>query len=116
MYMVGHHLHSINSFGGTYNKAPYLLLGKAIEKGVSSKISSGHMGCGLWLVNEYVTKMKGYMCIYSESGYLVNKRGIVKCGESPYWKGTIIYVDIPLHKPSHLKEVFQSVKTKEQYI
>lgn len=105
-----------SSVGNTFRKAPYLILRKAIEKGVSSKILQGHMGCGLWLVNEFVSRTNGYMSIYSENGYLINKKGIIKCGESPYWKGTIVYVDIPLKKPDSLKEVFNSVKTKEQYI
>lgn len=105
-----------SAIGDKMQKAPYLILGKSIEKGVSSKLSEGHMGCGLWLVNEYVSSTQGYLSIYSERGYLVNRKGKIKCGESPYWKGTVIYVDIPLKNPDSLNSVINSIKTKEQYI
>lgn len=103
------------NFGLQFRKAPYLILKKSTERGISSKLSEGHMGCGLWLVNEYVTQAKGYMCIYSENGYYINKKGIIKCGESPYWKGTIVYVNIPIRDSNVLSEVIKSIKTREEY-
>lgn len=97
-------------------KTQYKLLELAIKRGISSKLSEGHMGCGLWLINEYVTNTKGYLCIYSEKGYLINKHGKIKCGESPLWKGTIIFVDIPLADTDIIGNVIRSVKTKKTYV
>lgn len=103
-------------YGKIYNKPDYIFLAESIKKGVSSKLSESHMGCGLWLVNQYVTNSKGYFCIYSENAYLINKKGKIKCGNSPYWKGTIVYLDIPLGNPTVFADVLQSVKLKKQYI
>ncbi len=103
-------------YGKKYDRSEYILLEESIKRGVSSKLSESHMGCGLWLVNQYVTNSKGYFCMYSENAYLINKKGRIKCGESPYWKGTIVYLDIPLGNPACFADVLQSVKPKKQYI
>lgn len=96
-----------------YAKCKYEVIKKAIEENVTSKAKEGHMGCGLWLVNQFVTKTGGVMYIFSQDGYLMNKKGIIKCGQSPFWKGTIVYVNMPLLN----KMVFSQVlKEKEKII
>lgn len=91
----------------------YDVLKKSIEENITSKAKDGHMGCGLWLVNQFVTASNGTMTIFSEDGYLTNIRGMIKCGQSSFWQGTIIYVKMPLSN----KEAFVHVlKEKERII
>ena len=67
------------------------------------------MGCGLWLVNELVTKNHGLLHLFSQGVYLTNRKGKIKCGESSYWQGTIIYLMIPLKKIIPLKEILHTI-------
>lgn len=83
------------------------VLREAIKENVTSKANAGHMGCGLWIVNEFVSASKGYMSIFSQDAYLINKHGIIKCGQSPYWKGTIIYVNMPLSNDDFFSRVMK---------
>lgn len=72
------------------------VLEQATEKGVTSKQDTNHMGFGLWLIKEYVQKLKGDLHLYSEGTYYVNQKGKVKKGTCGFWKGTIIYISLPL--------------------
>ena len=101
----------IKTLGKVQERMPtpfYSLLERSIEKGVSSKLSEGHMGRGLWLINEFVTHCMGYLIIFSNRGYLQNTAGKIKCGEAPNWQGTIIYVDIPLNNPMAIMSVMKN--------
>ena len=49
--------------------------------------------------------MKGELHIYSEGAYYINRQGKVKRGECPYWKGTIIYVNLPFNNKKALTEM-----------
>jgi hypothetical protein len=101
------------SLNENYAKRRYEVIKKSIEENITSKAKEGHMGCGLWIVNQYVTNTKGVMYIFSQDGYLMNKKGIIKCGQSPFWRGTIVYVNMPLSN----KEVFSRImKEKEKNI
>ena len=101
------------SLNQNYHNHQYDVLRKAIEENITSKANEGHMGCGLWIVNQFVTRSEGTMYIFSQGGYLINKKGIIKCGQSPFWKGTIIYVNMPLSK----KDIFSQVlEEKERLI
>lgn len=90
---------------------PFKIVEKAINKGISSKNkrTTNHMGIGLWLVNELVTLAKGELHIYSENAYYINRHGISKGGESSYWKGTIVYVKIPLTNMDSLKDSIKQI-------
>lgn len=77
-------------------KPVYNVLKKAVEKEVTSKKNSNHMGCGLWIVNQFVTVGNGKLYIFSQNAYLSNKKRKIKCGECSYWQGTIVYIDVPL--------------------
>lgn len=93
---------------------PHQILLKSLERGVTSDPSpvSGHMGSGLWIINNYVTAAKGELYLYSENTYLINKKGKITAGKSPYWKGTVISLTLPLVKPSvFLEEIDNMEKT-----
>lgn len=79
------------------------VLEKATERGVTSKHDTNHMGFGLWLIKEYVEKLKGDLHLYSEGAYYVNQSGKIKKGTCGFWKGTIIYVFLPLNHMSMLQ-------------
>lgn len=75
------------------------LIQEAVKRGVTSKPGTSHMGWGLWLVSTLCELNSGKLDIFSEGKYLGvdNKNKIIKeCG---YWKGTIIYLRLPLNNP-----------------
>ncbi len=72
------------------------LLKMAFERRVSSKIDGNHCGTGLWLVNEIVTKLKGKLIMHT-GGYIYrNIQGKITIFASSNWKGSILYVKIPI--------------------
>lgn len=75
------------------------LISKAVERGVTSKPNTNHMGFGLWLVNELVKLNNGKLHLYSEGYFYYNNFGKIKSGACPYWPGTIIYVNLNLKNP-----------------
>lgn len=75
---------------------PEKVLEMSVMKGVTSKRKTNHMGYGLWLISQYVESQKGEMHLYSEGAFYVLRKGKVKIGRCGYWKGTIIYVSLPL--------------------
>ena len=87
------------------------IIQKSIEKGVTSKKGTNHMGQGLWLVDQFVTEGGGELYIISEGAYLKHRGKIVKVGESPYWKGTIIYVKLPLCNSSAYDSVMKKMNS-----
>lgn len=74
----------------TLSKEEVLL--RALEKGVTSKQATNHMGFGLWIINQIVSKSKGRLTLISEGYQVTNIEGNIKVEKVPYWKGTIIYV------------------------
>lgn len=75
------------------------LLRKAIEKGVTSKPGSSHLGAGLWLISQYVSFSKGEMILFSEGASCHQKKDNIKMGQCGHWKGTIVYLRLSLlHK------------------
>lgn len=81
------------------------ILKKSVEKNVTSKKMTNHMGYGLWILNQIVSETKGRLHIYSEGAGFKNDFGkelTEKCG---YWKGTIIYLSLPLKNPITLCDI-----------
>ena len=74
----------------------YDIVEKALAKGVTSKKNSGHMGYGLWLIDEFAKAANGDFTLCSEGGIFCRRGRHTKKGECGYWKGTIVYVKIPL--------------------
>jgi hypothetical protein len=68
-----------------------------LKKGVTSKKNSGHMGYGLWLIDEFAEASNGDFAVCSEGGYFYRRGKRIKKGECGNWKGTIVYVRIPLN-------------------
>lgn len=78
------------------NKTDRDILVHAFKKRVSSKMDKGHCGTGLWLVNEIVTALKGKLILHTGNYLYRNIQGKISTFESSYWKGTILYVKLPL--------------------
>ena len=81
------------------------ILELALKKGISSKKDTNHMGYGLWLLDEIAKRTNGRFYIYSEgaSYCLMNKNTKYwDCGD---WKGTIIYLYLPLNNPVTPKDI-----------
>lgn len=78
------------------NKTDEQLLIMAFMRRVSSKIDSNHCGTGLWLVNEIVTKLKGKLILHTNGYIYRNIQGKITIFASTNWKGSILYVKIPI--------------------
>lgn len=81
------------------NKSDEYIIGKSVERGVTSKPNSNHMGFGLWYVNEIVTRTNGKFEIFSQNGYYRNLGGKAHTSKSCFWKGTIVNIELPLKNP-----------------
>lgn len=81
------------------------ILSKSVEKGVTSKQKTNHMGYGLWILDQIVKLIKGRLHIYSQGAYYFNDFGKVKIGDCAYWGGTIIYLSLPLKEPKTLSDI-----------
>lgn len=77
----------------------------AVEKGVTSKELSNHMGYGLWIIDQIAQRTKGRFHLYSEGFYYFREFGKVKKGKCGYWQGTIVYLSIPLNNPVTLADI-----------
>lgn len=86
------------------NTKPLKIL-EAVKKNVTSKKNTNHMGYGLYILNEIATRAKGRFHIYSEGAYYTNDFGTIKNNNCGYWKGTIIYLSLPLSKPITLSDI-----------
>lgn len=92
------------------------VLEKSLERNITSKKDSNHMGCGLWVVNQLVTANRGRLNIYSEGAFVFNRFGKMQSGRCAFWKGTIIYLSLPLDNPIGLTELMKSdVEHLKQY-
>lgn len=87
---------------------------KALEKGVTSKANAGHMGFGLWLIDEFAAASYGDLCVCSEGGYFYRHGRQIKRGECGHWKGTIVYVKMPLNRMDAMHKTI--ARMKEEYI
>jgi len=92
------------------------LLKKAFERKVSSKIENGHCGTGLYLVNEIVNNLNGKLVLYTE-GYLYrNIQGRIFVSKTAYWKGTIIYVKLPIKSVIDINDFFNNLTNTKKYV
>lgn len=83
----------------------YDILAKSLEQGVTSKKETNHMGCGLWILERITMMTKGRLFLFSEGAYIMNDFGKFSKGDCAYWKGTIIYVFLPLSSPKTLCDI-----------
>jgi hypothetical protein len=89
----------------SHSLSPTSVLEKAIQKGVTSKRLTNHMGYGLWILDEITTRTGGRMHIYSQGAYYYNEKGRKKLGKCGYWQGTIVYLSLPLLRPVTLSDI-----------
>ena len=92
------------------HKEKFEILKKSVEKEVTSKRYSDHTGCGLWLIDSFVTGLKGELYIFSEGAYYINLHGTPRRGMCSYWKGTIIYVSLPFNNEKALLNTRKFIK------
>lgn len=77
----------------------------AVEKGVTSKDLSNHMGYGLWIIDEIVKRTNGRLHLYSEGFFYQREFKKVKFGECGHWQGTIIYISLPVENPITVSDI-----------
>lgn len=104
----------ISTMKEKYNKSDINLLRLAFERKISSKIENGHCGTGLWLINEIVNNLKGKLIIHSEGYVYRNIQGKISIFASSYWKGTIVYVKIPITEVSGINNFFTKLLSQEK--
>lgn len=90
---------------GKEKKNDLITLMSAVEKGVTSKDLSNHMGYGLWIIDQIVQRTQGRFHLYSEGYYYFREFGKVKSGKCGHWQGTIVYLSIPINKPVTLSDI-----------
>lgn len=88
------------------------LLEKSLNNGVSSKPNSMHMGRGLWYIYECVKRTCGQLIVFSQDQYFKYNNSRIKKGDSPYWKGTILYIKINLNKIQNIQDFLKSQTIK----
>lgn len=91
-------------------KQGYQVLMQSMLRGVSSKLNDGHMGYGLWLINQIIEGTRGELLICSEGAYVYRRGKRINKGECGYWKGTIVYLRIYLTNESMLQSVIDNWK------
>ena len=91
----------ISSLKSLYNQAKnnLYILNAAMKRGVTSKSATNHMGLGLWALNEITKRTKGKFHVYTEGYYYMNDSGKITANACGFWKGTIIYLNLPLENP-----------------
>ena len=77
----------------------------ALKKDVTSKKGSNHMGYGLWLINEIVTKSGSRFLLRSEEYCYENMAGKTRFYTSATWHGTIVYVKLFLTNPITIDDI-----------
>lgn len=82
----------------------------ALSKGVTSKKGSNHMGYGLWLINEVVTKTHSRFLLHSEEFCYENNSGKIRYQISSTWHGTIVYVKLLLDSPITIEDIEKNNK------
>lgn len=81
------------------------LIEMCINKDITSKEGTSHMGYGLWIINEICKAVKGRFHLYSEGYSYKFDRDKVTIKEVAYWKGTIVYLALPLSSPTSLEDI-----------
>lgn len=106
----------ITTLGGSLSSSdlrPEQILLKSLEKGVTSKELTNHMGYGLWILDQIASATKGRLHIYSQGAYYYNEFGTKKSGQCGFWQGTIVYISLPLDKPKTLSDIEQGTVSSE---
>jgi hypothetical protein len=86
------------------------ILQKAVQKNITSKPKTFHMGRGLWILDEIATITGGIFHLYSEGVSYKNQNGKKIFDNCGYWKGTIVYLNLPLQKPVAMDDILKEEK------
>ncbi|WP_157811517.1 ATP-binding protein [Lacinutrix sp. Bg11-31] len=87
------------------------LISKCVNKNVTSKENTYHMGFGLWIIDQIVKEVKGRFHLFSEGVHYSNEYGKVKIKNTGFWQGTIVYIALPLNNAKSLCDI-DRFKTK----
>lgn len=74
-------------------------------KNITSKENTNHMGYGLWIIDQIVTAVGGRFHLYSEGAAYTNDYGKRRTIKTAYWKGTIVYLALPLENAKSLNDI-----------
>jgi len=74
-------------------------------KNITSKENTNHMGYGLWIIDQIVTAVNGRFHLYSEGVAYINDYGKKKTLKTAHWRGTIVYLALPLDKAKSLNDI-----------
>lgn len=88
------------------------LILESIKKNTTSKENTNHMGYGLWLIDQIVTAINGRLHLFSEGVHYYNDYGNKKVKNTSYWRGTIVYLALPLENAKSLCDI-EHFKTEE---
>lgn len=88
------------------------LIFECVNKNVTSKENTFHMGYGLWLIDQIVSEIKGRFHLFSEGIAYSNEYGKKKVFKTAYWKGTIVYLAMPIQNAKSLVDI-ESFKNEE---
>ena len=80
-------------------------LQSAVQKGVTSKDLTNHMGYGLWIIDEIAKRTNGRFHLYSQGAFYQNEFGKSSSGRCGYWQGTVVYLSLPLKNPVTLSDI-----------
>ena len=97
-------LKDIDKYSNTPSKK---LIVEAFKKNVTSKPNSNHMGYGLWFLKEIIKRYNGYLDIYSSKTNYSCKFGRERVIDSPNWKGTIVYINIPVKNGIDIADIIK---------
>lgn len=88
------------------------LILSSVKKNTTSKENTNHMGYGLWLIDQIVTAIKGRLHLFSEGVQYSNDYGKIKVNSTSYWRGTIVYLTLPIDNAKSLCDI-QHFRTTE---
>jgi len=88
------------------------LILESVKKNTTSKEKSYHMGYGLWLIDQIVNEVRGRFHLFSEGVHYSNEYGKISVKTTSYWKGTIVYLALPIQSAKSLSDI-QHLRTKE---
>lgn len=74
-------------------------------KNITSKENTNHMGYGLWIIDQIVTSVNGRFHLYSEGVAYLNDYGKKKTLKTSHWRGTIVYLALPLVNAKSLNDI-----------
>ena len=81
------------------------VLKKAIERGVTSKEKTAHLGYGLYYINKVVTLLRGSLFIVTDTNAIQNQYGKLKFINTAQWQGTFISIKIPLTRAITIDDI-----------